>query len=1491
MLWSDAPPGLGRVVALMRDVEAQGAVLDRLRAVVDGAGADLAREGALGAFPRLAEAHARATTVAGAAASLEAGLAPGGALEATDGARAAALCARVHDLRLRAERSARGALDRSAERSAALRASIEAEDHRVKEAQAQLRAVRAEASEAAATVAYLAFRRLRADLHRLLLASDRGIADVALVRTAEAAEHVKRLIFRRMVEESLRLPEPRRSVIAATLDERGRALAAEERKRRDEAITQLEAYVRRHPEDALYTPQALSRLAELEYQKGSDGTARPAAGAARGAPPSLAPSQLARSEGASCAATVAWYERLDAGFPRYEKRDSLDFLLGYCLGEVGRLGDAARVYRELLRRYPASSYAPEAWVRLGDLSFEDERPGALDAAIAAYSNLERWPEHPLRDHALYMLGWSLFRKGELERALTTFTKLLDRAPAGQHDGGGTDGIRTEAIRYCAESFADPKWNGIERARAWFAERRGRSYEKAVYRELGDALLQQGRHASAVEAYRAALANDPLARDAPRIQAGIVEAWARERRSDREQQERDVLLATYRPGGAWWARNGGEAVKDATALRVSALRRSAAFHLGRARELRNQGGGAASPEYRRAGALYAEYAESAADEKGAAEVLLAWAECAYGAGEYATAATLYERARDEGGSAQAPEAALGAVVSRRAEVERLQRGGALEARRVLLARERVGEVPPAEPLPPPLADWVRASDAFVERFPDHDRAPGVAYAAGETLYEYNQFPEARRRFEEVVTRWPASSVAQYAANLVVETHLAKKDWSEVEAASARLKRVAAEKNATLAASMERLEVGGRFQRAAEAMQAERWQEAAQLFTAIAAGAPQHELADKALYNAALCLDRAHDSDGSLRLYERVRAEYPRSDHAAEASYQLARAAERTYQFARAAERYQEVVERHPASPRRKEALQCEGRMLELLQRRAEAASTFARYAALFPEAEDAAAAQLRAVRLYQRARGWPEVVRAAQELERRFRGSTDQEPLVEAHLARALAEKELGRDAQARAGYAAAVAEFGRLGLEPPKYPSAARAAAEARFRLAEIGLARFERIGLPAARDPRKLEKALASKLSAMKEVAAEYEEVKRYQRPEWTIAAFYRQAYLGERLAKALLEAPIPPELRKPGKEAYLAAYQDQLAAAAKPWEEQAVTAYVEAIGVARDLHVDDEWTARIRDSLARYRPDDYPRRRDPTGRFLRERLCRRLDAAAGGVAAVEASLRADLQRDPGGTSARVDLAALLADEGRFDEAEREARVVLARDERNVTALLALAEVFHGRKLFEGARAVLDDARRAAPDDARVWSRLAFVELALGDRARALATWRRALTAHAEDIESGVNVGVLLVESGDAAAAVEVLSAAVQRAPGSATAWLDLGNACRGSRKLDEAQRAYERALALDPKLVEADLDLGLLYLEEDRAGVTTSARLELALRSFQQFVEHGGDAGAVAAYRREAQALVERDAKRRAREERRRDGPAQAPTPGGAPVSEVFP
>jgi TolA-binding protein len=981
-----------------------------------------------------------------------------------------------------------------------------------------------------------------------------------------------------------------------------------EKGEREQAIARFEAFLQRYPSDRRYTPETMFRLAELYYEQANDEFQTAMEAHAEEARVALAEGRDPPPEPVkSYARSIALYQQIITGFPDYPFLHGIYYLLAYALGEMDQGEEAQATYTTLIARFPDSPYVPEAWVRMGDYHFDAVAPDSLTRAAEAYQQLLAYPEHPLYPRAAYKLGWTYYRMDDFGRAVDAFVKLLDHYTAiAQKEGKAPSGeVWPEAVQYTAISFTDEKWGGVEKARAFFQAIGGRPYEGEIYTRIGDVYFEETKYALAVQAYKAVLEKDPLSPEAPKVQAKIVLAWSRDRQFDKEAAEREALVAAYDSGTAWFDKNKGDPGLNAAVreLTEKSLLRTASFHHAQAQQYKAEKKlEQAVAEYRIAAKAYGDYVGRFPHSKQAHELKYQWADCLYNALEFQQAALVYAEVRDDPASTTyRTESALSAVISWEGEVTREERAGQLAERRVVLSADRKPDAAvQALPLPEVLQNLVRDSDAFLDGVEEHDRAATIAYKAGELFYAYDDFDEARCRFDEVVTRWPTSDVAQYAANLTIESYLTQKDWASVEEVSARLQTAAVGKNPALNATLQKFKLGGRFNRAMQLMDAKQYEPAAELFQKLVAEEPKHEFADKALYNAASCYEGARRFESALKLYERLSAEYPRSTLADEALFRVGYNAENTYDFDKAVDRYQQLVERYPKSKHRKDALYNAARSLENLQSYDKAAAAYARYASAYPDAEDAAGTQFHAALIYEKTGEWKREVQGMQEFVRRFSRTKEPELVVQAHLKIGLAYRELKQDKEARTAYAAAVREFGARGLKPEGNPRGAAAAAEARFRLAEFDFERYDRITLPATSNPKKLKVALEAKLSEAKKVAPQYDEVMRYKRPDWILAAFYRKAYLLERLAQTLYDAPIPPEVKK--NDEMMAAYQDALAQAAAPYEDQAVKVYIDALEAARRLHVKNEWTKKVAESLARYRPSEYPVLKDARSGLVSE-------------------------------------------------------------------------------------------------------------------------------------------------------------------------------------------------------------------------------------------------------------------------------------------------
>ena len=108
---------------------------------------------------------------------------------------------------------------------------------------------------------------------------------------------------------------------------------------------------------------------------------------------------------------------------------------------------------------------------------------------------------------------------------------------------------------------------------------------------------------------------------------------------------------------------------------------------------------------------------------------------------------------------------------------------------------------------------------------------------------------------------------------------------------------------------------------------------------------------------------------------------------------------------------------------------------------------------------------------------------------------------------------------------------------------------------------------------------------------------------------------------------------------------------------------------------------------------------------------------------------------------------------------------------------------------------------------------------------------YQRMLEGNPRHLEALVGMSLVALASRQAEAAVRMASAAVVAAPGMGLAWVALGQAHKAAGQIDDAERAYARAIRLDGMNELARLGLGELRLAAGRPEEAI-AEFELALR-----------------------------------------------------------
>ncbi len=980
-----------------------------------------------------------------------------------------------------------------------------------------------------------------------------------------------------------------------------------ERRERLTAIEAFEAFVKRYPDDPRFTPDALFRLAELYYEKTKDdyyaaldAYQEQAAIAAQSGSQAMPPEPKQ-----SYQKSIAIYQRLINGFPRYAHNDASYYLLGYCLEQQGEFPESRDAFNRLIARYPKSRFVPEAWIRIGEYYFDAvNEPNALQKAAQAYSKAIEFRDHPLFDKALYKLGWVYYRLDDFEHSVETFIKLLDhyQAIADKNRGDGDDAadggdLKNEALQYMAISLSEESWGSIAKAEELFRKIGDRPWEPELWRRLGDVYGDQTKWNESIAAYRKNLEKAPLAPDAPLIHNRIVKGYETGLREfDLAYAEREKIVVAYAPGSAWYEANRGDSkvLKAAEELTEKGLYSSAIHHHRQASNYASAGNvERARKAYEVAARTYASYLARFPHSKDAYELTFYLGDCQYQSLDFEQAVRTYEKVRDFSGEKRfLAEAAFGVVLSRQRVLE-LKKGGpdSVPELKILTSREwPAGRQVEKKALHPLHQEFVASIDRFLELVPKHERAAQLAYKAAEIFYAYEDFDEARRRFADLVALWPDSDFATYASNMTLETFLITEDWVAVTAFTDSLTtpdaqgRVRVPPDTEAGKTLRDFGDNAMFKRAEQLMKAEEWDEAGELYEKLVARNEHYRFADKALNNAALCREKAHRFESALRLYERIYRDYPDSDIADQSLFRVAYNAENSYDFDKAVGHYRLLVDKYPNSNKREAALHNMALLLEALQRYDESAKQFVRFAQLFPQSPLAASNLYKAAVIYQK---MGNCRRQNQELEdfiaRYGRDKKQDALIVQAHKSIGDCWRKLGNEKRALQSYESATKEYVRRGLDAGS-AAATNAAGEARFNMAETEFKKWDAIVLGG--NSKALEKAFMTKLGAIKSVQQGYIDVTSFKSAEWIIAAFYRRGYVYERFANSIVESQCPADIKRAYGEMGCEEYKSSLVEKVTAQEEIAAGIYEQTVAQClRFGLVDVVWCDRSQESLARLR------------------------------------------------------------------------------------------------------------------------------------------------------------------------------------------------------------------------------------------------------------------------------------------------------------------
>lgn len=128
-------------------------------------------------------------------------------------------------------------------------------------------------------------------------------------------------------------------------------------------------------------------------------------------------------------AAIDTFRTLLADDPEYSGQANTLYQLGWALSFAGKRNEAKDAFIDMIRRFPESPLAAEAYYHVGQFLYEAK--DYAQAAIAYHRAFKQAEgNNELKEKAIYKLGWCYYHQDQLDNALATFRAQTSGFPQG-----------------------------------------------------------------------------------------------------------------------------------------------------------------------------------------------------------------------------------------------------------------------------------------------------------------------------------------------------------------------------------------------------------------------------------------------------------------------------------------------------------------------------------------------------------------------------------------------------------------------------------------------------------------------------------------------------------------------------------------------------------------------------------------------------------------------------------------------------------------------------------------------------------------------------------------------------------------------------------------------------------------------------------------------------------------------------------------------------
>ena len=901
------------------------------------------------------------------------------------------------------------------------------------------------------------------------------------------------------------------------------------------------------------------------------------------------------------AKAVDIYKRIIRGHPNFKNLDKVLFYLATNLEQVDRKDEAMKVYRKLLSNFPDTQYAPNVLLAFGEYYFDEKKNPRR--ALKFYQKVKKFKDSSVYSYARYKAAWCYYNLEQKDKSLDIFIDVIQYAKAHPNEPNANAlvkqvrkdivltysevGSPENAISFFKDLTDDREevLKMTERLAIHYSDKSKYKYSTKMYRQL---IQIRKRSVKTID-----------------YQYEIVRNYTTEepyRKSTIEELVKLMKLVQLAKQGKFEDLNEKKFKK--TEDRVEQLVRQWATRFHREAQVTKN-----EKLYKMAFFLYDNFLDTFPKSKHLYTMTFFDAEILYHLHKWKKSARLYDKVikmKKDGKFTK--DAAHAAVLAYFKLVNTSEKQAKLESPLKFEKKDKVKEVkeggtekddkiPEKKEISKLKKDLIAACGRYMKYVPDGKRIVDVKYTMARIYYEHNHFKKAVKRFKDIAFNHSDHRLAVISANLHLDTLNLTNDFEGLhEAVTAYMKKKPIDDDKFMG-DVNRLNRAIRFKLCREKEDEEVWKKAANCYVQFYRDFPNSEYVDKALYNAALAFERIKELGKAIQVRVFLLKAAPNSDLAPKTLFNIGGNYHALAVYSRAAKFYEEFVSNFPDKEKMaEEALANASTFRQGLGHYDKAIKDYQKYLDLFGDDDKrkkkVADVAFQIAKIYEKQNKPKDALDQYETYIDDYADKGTQDRRLQAHVKVGLYYWNHDDKERALDEFEETLDVYDGIPKgEKEELTTGRDAAAQAKFMIGEDIYKDMKEISFENANadeleeNEKKMQEIFTEKMEVAEKAQKIYEDVIKFRRPDWAIAALYKIGAQYQNFAETIRNSPIPERLTYDQKEIYRGLLEDKAVIV----EKKAVDAYERALGVAKKESWFNKYSKKAEVRLADLRPKKY--------------------------------------------------------------------------------------------------------------------------------------------------------------------------------------------------------------------------------------------------------------------------------------------------------------